>query len=62
MSKYKAQMEYVKRKDLVKIAINDKRSIRDEFKRVCEENNTKYNTVLRRFIYEYIVENGGKIE
>lgn len=61
MSKYKSQMEYAKRKDLVKIGINDKRSIRDEFKRVCEENNTKYNTVLRSFIYEYIVENGGKL-
>lgn len=62
MSKYKSQMEYVKRKDLVKIAINDKRSIRDEFKRVCEENNTKYNTVLRSFIYDYIIENGGKLK
>lgn len=62
MSKYKSQIEYAKRKDLVKIGINDKRSIRDEFKRVCEEKKTKYNTVLRSFIYEYIIENGGKLK
>lgn len=56
--KYKAQKEYAKRKNLVKIGVDMPKSIRTRFKELCIKNGTTYSKVLKNAILDYLRSNG----
>lgn len=56
-SKYSAQINYAKRKKLVKIGFDSDIETREEFKNICLANNTTYTKVLKDFVNEYIEKN-----
>ncbi len=56
-SKYSAQIEYAKRKKLVKIGFDSDIETREKFKNLCIANNTTYTKVLKDFVANYIKEN-----
>lgn len=56
-SKYSAQIEYAKRKNLVKIGFDSDLKTREKFKEICIANNTTYTKVLKEFVNDYIQKN-----
>lgn len=56
-SKYSAQIEYAKRKKLVKIGFDSDIETREKFKNLCIANNTTYTKILKDFVTNYIKEN-----
>ena len=56
-SKYKAQINYSKRKGLVKIGFDSSPEIREKFHEACKKNNTTATKVLKDFVNDYIKEN-----
>lgn len=54
--KYISQKKYMK-ENLVKLGIDVKPEIRDNFRKACESNNTLPSRVLKEFILEYINKN-----
>lgn len=56
MSKYDAQIKYAKN-NLVKLAIDVKPEIRENFKKSCIANNTTPSAVLKNFVNDYIEKN-----
>lgn len=54
--KYYAQKQYAKR-NLVKIGIDVKPEIRENFKQACSNNSTTPTKVLKDFITKYIEKN-----
>lgn len=59
MSKYKAQMAYAKRKQIVKIGFDDRKEIREKFKELCTKEGKKYSRVIKEYVYKYIEEREG---
>lgn len=59
-SKYKAQINYAKRKGLVKIGYDADKETRDRFRKACEANNTTITAVLKEFVTNYIKKNEKK--
>lgn len=59
-SKYKAQINYAKRKGLVKIGYDADKETRDRFRKACKANNTKTTVVLKDFVNNYIKKNEKK--
>lgn len=59
-SKYSAQIEYAKRKKLVKLGIDVQLETREKFKNLCLDNNTTYTKVLKDFVNDYIEKNEKK--
>lgn len=57
--KYLSQKKYMK-ENLVKLGIDVKPEIRDEFRKSCELNNTLPSRVLKEFVNNYIEENRSK--
>lgn len=55
-SRYAAQINYAKR-NLVKLAIDVKPEIRENFHKACENNNIKPTKVLKDFVNNYIEKN-----
>ena len=53
--KYANQKKYMK-KNLVKLGIDIKPEIREEFRKCCELNNTLPSRVLKEFVNNYIEE------
>lgn len=53
---YEAQKKYAKN-NLVKLGIDVKPEVREQFKKACKENGTKPTKVLKEFIDNYIKEN-----
>lgn len=56
-SKYNAQIEYAKRKKLVKIGFDTDIKTRNNFHEACKSNNTNATKVLKDFVNNYIKEN-----
>ena len=56
-SKYTAQIEYAKRKKLVKIGFDTSEEIRSKFHDACKSNNTTSTKVLKDFVDNYIKKN-----
>lgn len=61
MSKYKAQIEYAKRKGIVKIGFDDRKEIREKLKEICKKENKAYSKLIKEYVYKYIKEKGGII-
>lgn len=59
-SKYNAQIEYAKRKKLVKIGFDSNEETRNKFHEACNSNNTTATKVLKDFVNNYIKENEKK--
>ena len=57
MSKYNAQIEYAKRKKLVKIGFDSTEEVRNKFHEVCKSKNTTATRVLKDFVNDYIEKN-----
>ncbi len=53
--KYANQKKYMK-ENLVKLGIDIKPEIREEFRKCCELNNTLPSRVLKEFVNKYIEE------
>ncbi len=53
MDKYASQKKYIKN-NLVKLGVDVKPEIREEFRKCCEANHTLPSRVLKEFIDEYI--------
>lgn len=53
-SKYSAQIEYAKRKKLVKIGFDADIETREKFHQLCSANNTTATKVLKDFVNDYI--------
>ena len=56
-SKYNAQIEYAKRKKLVKISFDSSEETRNKFHDACKANNTTATKVLKDFVNNYIEKN-----
>lgn len=56
-SKYNPQIEYAKRKKLVKIGFDSSEEIRNKFHEACKANNTTATKVLKDFVNNYISQN-----
>ena len=56
-SKYNAQIEYAKRKKLIKIGFDSDIETRNKFHEACKANNTNATRVLKDFVNNYIKEN-----
>lgn len=56
-SKYSAQIEYAKRKKLVKIGFDSDIETRENFHKFCKINNTTPTKVLKDFVNDYIEKN-----
>lgn len=54
--KYLSQKKYMK-ENLVKLGIDVRPEIRDEFRKSCELNSTLPSRVLKEFVNNYIEEN-----
>ena len=54
--KFASQKKYMK-KNLVKLGIDVKPELRENFRKACEMNNTKPSRVLKNFVIEYIEKN-----
>lgn len=50
--KYAAQQKY-NRKNYVRLTLDLKPDVKEEFQRVCAENGTTATTEIKRFIAEY---------
>lgn len=59
--KYLSQKKYMK-ENLVKLGIDVRPEIRDEFRQCCELNNTLPSRVLKDFVNNYIKENSFTIK
>ena len=59
-SKYKAQINYAKRKGFVKIGYDADKETRDRFRKACQANNTNTTAVLKDFVTNYIKKNEKK--
>lgn len=59
-SKYSAQIEYAKRKKLIKIGFDSDLETREKFHDTCKANNTTPTKVLKDFVAEYIKKNEKK--
>ena len=53
-SKYNAQIQYDKRKKLIKIGFDSDLETRNKFHEACKANNTTATKVLKDFVNEYI--------
>lgn len=53
-SKYNAQIQYAKRKKLIKIGFDSDLETRNKFHEACKANNTTATKVLKDFVNEYI--------
>lgn len=62
MSKYDSQINYAKRKKLVKIGFDSTIEIRNKFHEACKNNNTNATKVLKDFVNKYIEENEKKLK
>ena len=59
-SKYNSQIEYAKRKELVKIGFDSTKETRNKFHEACKYNNTTATKVLKDFVNNYIKKNEKK--
>lgn len=57
--KYSSQKKYMK-ENLVKLGIDVRPEIRDEFRKSCKSNSTLPSRVLKEFVNNYIEENRSK--
>lgn len=53
MDKYTSQKKYMK-ENLVKLGIDVKPEIREDFRKACAANNTIPSRVLKEFVNDYI--------
>lgn len=56
MDKYTSQKKYMK-ENLVKLGIDVKPEVREDFRKACTANNTIPSRVLKEFVNDYIKKN-----